>query len=32
MRVDGLMCILYTRIYIPYMRTILYHYIQTGGP
>ena len=22
--------ILYARIYIPYMRTILYHYIQTG--
>jgi len=30
MSVDGLRCILYARIYIPYMRTILYHYIQTG--
>jgi len=34
MSVDGLRCrpILYARIYIPYMRTILYHYIQTGRP
>ena len=30
--VDGLRCILYARIYIPYMRTILYHYTQTGRP
>ena len=30
MSVDGLRCILYARIYIPYMRNILYHYIQTG--
>ena len=32
MSVDGLRCILYflfTYIYIPNMRTILYHYIQT---
>jgi len=28
--VDGLRCILYARIYIPYMRTILYCCIQTG--
>jgi len=32
MSVDGLRCILYARIYIPYMRTILYHYMQTGRP
>ena len=37
MSVDGLRCILYALIYIPYMRTILsytilYHYIQTGRP
>jgi len=32
MSADGLMCILYARIYIPYMRTVLYHYIQTGRP
>ena len=32
MSVDGLRCILYARIYIPYMCTILYHYIQTGRP
>jgi len=32
MNVDGLRCILYARIYIPYMRTILYHYMQTGRP
>jgi len=32
MSVDGLRCILYARIYIPYMRTILYHYIQTDRP
>jgi len=30
MSVDGLRCILYARIYIPYMRTILYYCIQTG--
>jgi len=30
--VDGLRYILYARIYIPYMRTILYHYIQTDRP
>jgi len=29
MSVNGLRCILYARIY---MRTILYHYIQTGRP
>ena len=29
MSVDGLRCILYARIYITYMHTILYHYIQT---
>jgi len=32
MRVDGLRCILYARIYIPYMHTILYYYVQTGKP
>jgi len=32
MSVDGLMCVLYARIYISYMRTILYHYKQTGRP
>jgi len=32
MSVDGLRCILYACIYILYMRTILYHYIQTGRP
>jgi len=32
MSVDGLGCIFYARIYIPYMRTILYHYIRTGRP
>jgi len=32
MNVDGLKCILYARIYIPYMCTILYYYIQTGRP
>jgi len=32
MSVDGLRCILYARIYISYMRTIVYHYIQTGRP
>jgi len=32
MSVDGLRCILYARIYIPYMHTILYHYIHTGRP
>jgi len=30
--VDGLRCILYDRIYMPYMHTILYYYIQTGRP
>jgi len=30
--VDGIRCILYDRIYIPYMHTILYYYIQTGRP
>ena len=29
MSVDGLRCILYARIYIPYMHTILYYYVQT---
>jgi len=32
MSVDGLRCIVYARIYIPCMRTILCHYIQTGRP
>jgi len=32
MSVDGLRCILYALVYIPYMRTILYYYIQTGRP
>ena len=32
MSVDGLRCILYARIYIPYMHTILYYCIQTGRP
>ena len=32
MSVDGLRCILYARIYIPYMHTILYYYVQTGRP
>ena len=32
MSVDGLRCILYARIYIPYMRTILYYDVQTGRP
>ena len=32
MSVDGLRCILDARIYIPYMRTILYYCIQTGRP
>jgi len=32
MNVDGLRCILYARIYISYMCTILYYYIQTGRP
>jgi len=32
MRVYGLRCILYAGIYIAYMCTILYHYIQTGRP
>ena len=32
MSVDGLRCILYARIYILYMHTILYYCIQTGGP
>jgi len=32
MSVDGLRCILYARIYIPYMRTILYYCTQTGRP
>jgi len=32
MSVDELRCILYACIYIPCMRTILYHYIQTGRP
>ena len=32
MCVDGLRCILYARLYIPYMCTILYHYIETGRP
>jgi len=32
MNVDGLRCILYARIYIPYMRAILYHYLHTGRP
>jgi len=32
MSVDGLRCILYAHIYIPYMHTILYYYIQTGRP
>jgi len=32
MNVDGLRCILYARICIPYTRNILYHYIQTGRP
>ena len=27
MSVDGLRCILYARIYIPYMHTILYYYV-----
>jgi len=30
MSVDGLRCILYARIYILYMRAILYYCIQTG--
>jgi len=32
MSVDALRCILYARIYIPYMRTILYYCIQIGRP
>jgi len=32
MSVDGLRCILYARIYIPYMHTILYYYVQSGRP
>ena len=32
MSVYGLRCILYARIYIPYMHTILYYYVQTGRP
>jgi len=32
MSVDGLRCILYARIYIPYMHTILYYYVQTSRP
>jgi len=32
MSVDGLRCILYARIYILYMHTILYYYVQTGRP
>jgi len=32
MSVDGLRCILYARVYIPYMHTILYYYVQTGRP
>jgi len=32
MSVDGLRCILYARIYIPYVHTILYYYVQTGRP
>ena len=32
MSVDGLRCILYTRICIPYMHTILDYYVQTGRP
>jgi len=32
MSVDGLRCILYARIYILYMRAILYYCIQTGRP
>ena len=31
MSVDGLRCILYASIYIPYMHTILYYCIQTGS-
>jgi len=27
MSVDGLRCILYARIYIPYMHTVLYYYV-----
>jgi len=32
MSVDGRRCILYARIYIPYVHTILYYYVQTGRP
>jgi len=32
MSADGLRRILYARIYIPYMHTILYYCIQTGRP
>jgi len=32
MSVDGLRCILYARIYIPYMHIILYYCIQIGRP
>ena len=32
MSADGLRCILYARIYIPYMHIILYNCIQTGRP
>jgi len=32
MSVDRLRCILYARIYIPYMHTIVYYCIQTGRP
>jgi len=32
MSVDGLRCILYAHIYIPYMHTNIYYCIQTGRP